>query len=162
MRKAPGPDNVSSRLLRMCASQLCGIFTEIFNWSLRICQVPVIFKSSVIIPVPKRTPVSTMNDYRPVALTSIVMKSFEKLVMKFIKSFIPDGFDPYQFAYKSKHSVDDAVSLALEFLIPHLDRSKPTYARLLFVDFSSAFNTILPLRLHDKLIAIGMDPGISN
>ena len=162
MRKAPGPDNVSPRLLRMCASQLCGIFTEIFNWSLRICQVPVIFKSSVIIPVPKRTPVSTMNDYRPVALTSIVMKSFEKLVMKFMKSFIPDGFDPYQFAYKSKHSVDDAVSLALEFLIPHLDRSKPTYARLLFVDFSSAFNTILPLRLHDKLIAIGMDPGISN
>ena len=135
------------RLLRMCAGQLCGVFTEILNWSLRICQVPVAFKSSIVIPVPKRSPATSLNDYRPVALTSIVMKSLEKIVSKFMLSFIPAGFYPYQFAYKSKRSVEDAVSLSLKFIFPHLDKKKPNYVRLLFNDYSSATDTILPLKL---------------
>ena len=93
------------------------------------------FKSSIVIPVPKRSPATSLNDYVPVALTSIVMKSLEKIVSKFILSFIPAGFDPYQFAYKSKRSVEDAVSLALKFIFPHLDEKKPNYVRLLFIDY---------------------------
>ena len=69
MRKAAGPDGIMPRLLRLCANELCGFFTN-FNWSLRLCTVPVSFKRSVIIPVPKRSPVSYMNDYRPVAYFS--------------------------------------------------------------------------------------------
>ncbi len=42
--------------------------------------VPTSFKKSIIIPVPKNNKPSCLNDYRPVALTSIVMKVFERLV----------------------------------------------------------------------------------
>ncbi|KAK9517630.1 hypothetical protein VZT92_022983 [Zoarces viviparus] len=37
--------------------------------------------------------------------------------------------------------------MAPHFIHQHLD----SYARILFVDFSSAFNTIIPSLLHDKL-----------
>ncbi|KAK9525344.1 hypothetical protein VZT92_016061 [Zoarces viviparus] len=40
--------------------------------------------------------------------------------------------------------------MALHFILQHLDSSE-TYARILFVDFSSGFNTIIPSLLHDKL-----------
>ncbi|KAL6108477.1 uncharacterized protein ACO6RY_18992 [Pungitius sinensis] len=40
--------------------------------------------------------------------------------------------------------------MALHFILQHLD-SPGTYARILFVDFSSAFNTIIPSLLQDKL-----------
>ncbi len=40
--------------------------------------------------------------------------------------------------------------MALHFILQHLD-SSGTYARILFVDFSSAFNTIIPALLQDKL-----------
>ncbi|KAI3353967.1 hypothetical protein L3Q82_018457, partial [Scortum barcoo] len=54
---------------------------EIFNRSLELCEVPSCFKRSTIIPIPKKPSITGLNDYRPipVALTSVVMKSFERL-----------------------------------------------------------------------------------
>ena len=72
----------------MCASQISGIFTDIFNQSLRHCIIPKCFKQSTIIPVPKKSSVSCLNDYHPVALTSVIMKGFERLILAYIKSVI--------------------------------------------------------------------------
>ncbi len=74
IRKAAGPDGITGRVLRSCADQLAGLFTSIFNESLATSVIPTSFKKSVIIPVPKNSKPSCLNDYRPVALTSIVMK----------------------------------------------------------------------------------------
>ncbi len=74
IRKAAGPDGITGRVLRSCADQLAGLFTSIFNESLATSVVPTSFKKSVIIPVPKNSKPSCLNDYRPVALTSTVMK----------------------------------------------------------------------------------------
>ncbi len=78
VRKAAGPDGITGRVLRSCADQLAGLFTSIFNESIAISVVPTSFKKSVIIPVPKNSKPSCLNDYRPVALTSIVMKVFKE------------------------------------------------------------------------------------
>ncbi len=113
--------------------------------------MPACFKTSTIIPVPKKkTRITGLNDYRPVALTSVVMKSFERLVLSHLKSITDPLLDPLQFAYRANRSVDDAVNIALHFILQHLDCSG-TYVRILFVDFSSAFNTIIPALLQDKL-----------
>ena len=163
VRKAAGPDGITPRLLRTCANELAGIFTMLFNWSLRLCTVPDIFKRSVIIPIPKRSPVSCLNDYRPVALTSVIGKSFERLVLEHLKRCIPDTLDPFPFAYRSNRSTDDAVSITLHNVLKHLCvKNARTYARILFIDFSSAFNTILPQKLFDKLSALGISTSMCN
>ena len=149
-RKAPGPDGVSPSTLRHCAEELTPVFTGIFNSSLESCHVPSCFKTSTIVPVPKKPRITGLNDYRPVALTSVVMKSFERLILPHLKTITTPLLDPLQFAYRANRSVDDAVNLALHSILQHLD-SPGTYARILFVDFSSAFNTILPALLQDKL-----------
>ncbi len=56
------------------------------NWSLRVCRVPACFKAAVIIPVPKKSNISCLDDYRPVALTSVAMKIFERLVLRYLIS----------------------------------------------------------------------------
>ncbi len=94
VRKAAGPDGITGRVLRSCADQLAGLFTSIFNESLATSVVPTPFKKSVIIPVPKNSKPSCLNDYRPVALTSTVMKDFERLLKKHICSSIPVTLDP--------------------------------------------------------------------
>ncbi|XP_071358873.1 uncharacterized protein [Trachinotus anak] len=81
-RKAAGPDSVSPSSLKHCADQLSPVFTDIFNTSLETCHVLACFKSSTIIPVPKKPRPTGLNDYRPIALTSVVMKSFERLGQK--------------------------------------------------------------------------------
>ncbi|KAI5089719.1 gastrula zinc finger protein XlCGF28.1-like [Silurus meridionalis] len=78
-RKSAGPDNISGRVLRECAEQLADVFTDIFNISLSSATVPSCLKMTTIIPVPKKSSVSCLNDYRPVALTPIMMKCFERL-----------------------------------------------------------------------------------
>lgn len=72
--KNPGLDNISRRLLKACSSQLAVVLCSLFNRSLTKHSIPPIQKSSIICPVAKK-------DYRPVALTSLVMKSFERLIM---------------------------------------------------------------------------------
>ncbi len=137
-RKAPGPDGVSPACLKSCADQLALIFTQIFNRSLELCEGPSCFKRSTIIPVPKKPKITGLNDYRPVALTSVAMKSFERLVLAYLKDTTGPLLDPLQFAYWANRSVDDAVNMGLHFILQHLYR-QGTYVRILFVDFSSAF-----------------------
>ncbi len=158
-RKAPGPDDVSPACLKTCADQLAPIFTQIFNRSLELCEVPSCFKCSTIIPVPKKPKITGLNDYRPVALTSVVMKSFERLVLAYLKASTGPLLDPLQFADRANRSVDDAVNMGLHFILQHLDRPG-TYVRILFVDFSSAFNTIIPDTLQNKLTQLSVPTSV--
>lgn len=158
-RKAAGPDGIPGCVLKDCADQLAGVFTKIFNQSLAQSRVPSCLKSSTIVPVPKKSYISSLNDYRPVALTPVVMKCFEKLVRNYITSLLPQSFDPHQFAYRANKSAEDAVATVLHAALSHLEQ-RGSYARLLFVDFSSAFNTILPHRLVVKLGDLGFPHSI--
>lgn len=160
-RKAAGPDGVVGRILKECADQLTEVFTEIFNLSLSLSHVPLCFKSSTIIPVPKQAVATCLNDYRPVALTSLPSKCLERLVMKQITSIIPDSFDPHQFAYRRNRSTEDAIAIVLHSALEHLE-NKNSYVRLLFIDYSSAFNTILPRTLISKLHSLGLSNALCN
>ncbi|XP_039677788.1 uncharacterized protein PB18E9.04c-like [Perca fluviatilis] len=106
--KAARPDSVSPSTLKWCSGtdQLSPVFTDIFNTSLETCHVPACFKSSTIIPVPKKTRIAGLNDYRPVTLTSVVMKSFERLVLSHLKSLTEPLLEPLHFAYRANRSVD--------------------------------------------------------
>ncbi len=146
VRKAAGPDGITGRILRSCADQLAGLFTSIFNESLATSVVSTSFKKSVIIPVPKNSKPSCLNDYRPVALTSTVMKVFERLLKKHICSSIPVTLDPLQFAYRPNRSTDNAISQILHSSLTNIDSKNGNYVRLLFIDYSSAFNTIVPTK----------------
>ncbi|XP_071949789.1 integrin beta-1-like [Antedon mediterranea] len=93
-----------------------------------------------------------MNDLRPVALTSVVGKICEKIVLKCLKPIVTTHTDPMQFAYRSARSTEDAIVVKLERLYRHLDKTKVgNSARVMYYDFSSAFNTIQPHLLVDKL-----------
>ncbi len=141
MHNNTGPDGITGRVLRSCADQLAGLFTSIFNEPLATSVVPTSFKKSIIIPVPKNNKPSCLNDYRPVALTSIVMKVFERLVKSHISSSIPVTLDPLQFAYRPNRSTDDAISHILHSSLTHIDSSNGNFARLLFI---SPFHTEIP------------------
>lgn len=118
--------------------------------------VPTCLKTATIIPVPKCSAITCLNDYRPVALMPIIMKCFERLILKHIKAFIPADLDPYQFAFKTNRCTEDAISHLLHTALTHLENPN-TYVRMLFVDFSSAFNTINPCKLVKKLLSLGLD-----
>ena len=101
----------------MCSSQLFEIFCTILNLSFQCGVVPDIWKSSCIVPVPKYDKVGGMNDLRPVALTSVAFKTCEQQ----LRSFIHDSLDPFQFAYQSNRSCEDALLVTINEVTSHLD-----------------------------------------
>ena len=114
----------------------------------------------MICPVPKSNNVKEMNNLRPIALTSVLMKSLERIVLSLFFPVVQPQLDPFQFAYKSKRGVEDAIVLFTHNIYQHLDKPK-TYVRTLFIDFSSAFNTIQPHLLIPKLRNLGVCDNIS-
>ena len=87
----------------------------------------------------------------PVALRSVAMKCFDWLVLAHINRILPDPLDPLQFAYRPNRSTDDAISIALHI-----------YVRMLFIDYSSAFNTIVPTKLITMLRTLGLNTSLCN
>lgn len=79
------------------------------------------------------------SDFMYVALTSLVMKCPEKIL---VKTEVKRVLDLFQFGYQSGRSTDDAISIA-HLVLRYLEESKP-HARLSFTDFSSAFNAVKP------------------
>ena len=67
-------NGISPKVLKMSSSQLCEIFCTIYNLSFLCGFVPDIWKRYCIVPVPKKNKVVSMNDLRPVALTSAAIK----------------------------------------------------------------------------------------
>lgn len=153
--KAAGPDRVSGGTLKSCIDQLAGVFTDIFNCSLQQAVVHTGLKSSTIVPVPKKSAVSCLNDYHPVALTPVIIKCFERFILSHIKDIISTDLDSHQFAYRGNRSTEDAVSMALHMALSHLENPN-TFVRMLFVDFRSAFNTIIPHKVKHRLSNLGL------
>ncbi|TWW62767.1 hypothetical protein D4764_04G0014140 [Takifugu flavidus] len=155
-RKAAGPDGISPQMLRNCSRQLCGILQHLFNQSIHLQRIPVLWKTSCLVPVPKKTHPVAPSDYRPIALTSHIMKVMERLVLSHLRPLVSPFQDPLQFAYQPKVGVDDAVIYLLKRAYSSLDRLNTT-VRVMFFDFSSAFNTIQPRLLRAKLEKMQMD-----
>ncbi|KAK3517233.1 hypothetical protein QTP70_001244 [Hemibagrus guttatus] len=160
-RMSAGPDNIPGRVLREYAEQVVDVFTDIFNISLSSAIVPTCHKTTTIIPMPKKSTVSCLNGYHPIALTPIMMKCFERLIMRHIKTQLSPSLDPLQFAYHLNHSMDNAITTTLHLSLTLLD-NKDTYVRILFIDFSSAFNTIIPQHLIEKLSLLGLNTSLCN
>ncbi|KAK3537688.1 hypothetical protein QTP70_017909 [Hemibagrus guttatus] len=53
--KAAGPDNIPWQALRVCATELADVLTSTFNLSLSQSTVPICFKTTTIVPLPKKS-----------------------------------------------------------------------------------------------------------
>ncbi len=155
--KSHGPDQLGGKILKECKHQLSSIVCKLYQVSMDEHIIPKIWLTSELVPVPKMPLPEVKNDLRPIALTAILMKCFERIVMKHLN---PGKLvDNLQFAYQEGRSVEDATLFLLHTLQSHLDGTR-TYARVLFIDFSSAFNTIQPHLMIQKLINKGVNSNL--
>lgn len=107
-------------------------------------KVSTCLKSTIIIPVPRKPNPACLNEYRPLALTPIPVKCFERLVLQHIKSHLPSKPDPLQLPYRENRSMKDAIISTLHHLsLTHL-KGRKSYARILLINFSLPFYTMLP------------------
>ena len=74
------------------------------------------------------------NSYRPVALTSHLIKTLERLVLVHLHPLVSLFMDPLQFAFQPGIRVDDAIIFQLDRSLSHLEKPGST-VRIMFFDF---------------------------
>lgn len=86
------------------------------------------WKDAVVVAVPKSNCPKVLNDFRPIALTSIVMKTFEILVKSEVIMRTQPDMDALQFAYRPHRGVEEATATLLNMIFKYLE-GRDTHAR---------------------------------
>ncbi|KAK6061383.1 hypothetical protein COOONC_00950 [Cooperia oncophora] len=55
--------------------------------SLMTAEVPMRWKHSFVVPIPKKPPHSCAQNYRPISITSVFLRVFEKHLVEFLISY---------------------------------------------------------------------------
>ena len=78
--KACGPDLLSARLLKMSDEFIAPSLAQIFQLSLSSGKLPLDWVSANIVPIHKKGDKHLTTNYRPISLTSIVVKIMERII----------------------------------------------------------------------------------
>ena len=152
--KAPGLDEISPNLLRLCATGIASSLSDLFNRSFQDCCVPLAWKEALVVPVFKSGAKSDPTNYRPIALLSVVCKVMEKIVHRRLNAFLEPVLTAKQSGFKKK----DGTQLQLVRLIQEWSTSMDDshLVGVVFFDIRKAFDRVwLPGLLH-KLRSVGV------
>ena len=80
---APGLDRIVPAMLKQLHPNAIKYITSLFNEILRSGSYPTNWKTAIVIPILKpHSDASTPKSYRPISLTSVLGKTFEKIINK--------------------------------------------------------------------------------
>jgi hypothetical protein len=87
VRKAPGYDLISGKVLQVLPPTAVVLLTTLYNSMLRLSYYPLLWTFAQIIMVPKPgKPAQDVASYRPISLLPIPAKVFAKILLKQLRS----------------------------------------------------------------------------
>ena len=149
--KAFGPDKLSIFHLKHLGPRAIEYITALFNLSVTTCQIPAIWKSSLIIPIPKPgKDTSQGTSYRPISLLCPAAKVMESLLLPTINKFLLPAQD--QHGFRREHSTTSALlQLTTDIAGGFNQRKPPDRTVCVAVDLSAAFDTVCHNNLLSKI-----------
>jgi hypothetical protein len=139
---SPGPDKFPAFLLKKCKSSLSMPLFLIWRKSLDASEINHIQKSANIIPIHKGGSKAIPKNYRPIALTSHLIKIFEKVIRNVLVSYL----DKYDLLNATQHGFRIGRS-CLSQLLEHFDKITKLMEEghevdVVYVDFAKAFDKV--------------------
>ena len=138
--KAPGPGGISGHILKHCASALTYPLVLLFNKSYTTGKLPLDWKLANVVPIHKKGKKDNVENYRPVSLTSLVMKIFEKCIRDLIFEKCNDKLSPHQHGFLPERSCTTQMIDYTNFLALNLNNKLQT--DIVYFDFSNAFGSV--------------------
>ena len=140
--KALGPDKISNLHLKHLGPIGISYLTDIFNLSSATSQIPSIWKSSIIVPLPKpgKDPEESKS-YRPVSLLCPAIKILERLLLPILTENL--HLPNFQHGFRSNHSTVTALYDFTESVSKGFNKPLPPDRTVLVqLDLSKAFDMV--------------------
>ncbi len=138
--KAMGPDNIHGKVLKSCARALSIPLSILFKKCYYSSSLPSDWKMAHVVPVHKKGSKSEVQNYRPISLTSLVVKVLERMVRDELMSRCNHMLDPRQHGFLPNKSCTtqlvefcDSLSLSL---------NKNIRSDVIYFDFAKAFDSV--------------------
>ena len=140
--KAFGPDKLSIFHLKQLGPRAIEYITTLFNLSATTCRIPAIWKSSLIIPIPKPgKDTSQGTSYRPISLICPAAKVLESLFLPTINKDLIRAQD--QHGFRREHSTTSALlQLTTDVAVGFNQRKPPDRTVCVAVDLSAVFDSL--------------------
>lgn len=153
---APGPDGIPPEFFIECIDELCYPLSSLFSLSFENGILPTAWLMSYITPIFKKGNPAHANNYRPVALTSIMCKLMETIIKDQIVQFLSDKglINKRQHAFIKKHSTASNLMASLHDW--SIGLNSHLHTDVVYIDFSKAFDSIVPSKLLFKLELYGI------
>ena len=149
-RKSPGLDNVYGEHFKYADNVIIILLTLLFNSIVIHGYIPSNIMDTILIPLikDKKGNITNKDNYRPIAITCIMSKILELLVLARIQDIIVSNCN--QFGFKPKLGTDMCVYVLKQIVEYYTSLSSPVYA--CFLDASKAFDKINHWHLFNKLL----------
>ena len=139
---ASGPDQFPSIILKKCREYLAEPIYLIWRISLDSSEIPDIYKTANVAPIHKGGSKGEAKNYRPVALTSHIIKIFEKILRKKIIEFLQKTgkLSDSQHGFRSGRSTLSQLLSHFDKVLTGLERGEDVH--VVYLDFAKAFDKV--------------------
>ena len=155
--KACGPDLLTPLLLKKSAELICESLCKLFNQSMSMGSLPKDWTSANVVPVYKKGDRRIAANYRPISLTSIVVKVMERIMCKQLTAALQQSgrLSNTQFGFRTNRSTVSLLLSAVHDWSFCLELRSSVHC--MFLDFAKAFDSVAHEHLLIKLQGIGIN-----
>ena len=155
---APGPDRVHPLLITRAGYFMVNLLTSMFQTFWERGEFPKPFKQGNVIYLPKpgKDTYNTEKSFRPICLTSIAAKIFERLIARRLVAYLLSigFFNDTQYAYQQGADCEQAIlDMCLDIWKGFCNKK---VAAVAFIDLEGAFDAVWRKGLLHKLSALGV------
>ena len=148
--KAYGDDSISPEVMKRV--DIGDVILKFCNDALCDGLIPDQWKISNIVPVPKKGDLTKTDNYRGMSLTSIVIKTLNKMLLNRMKPSLEDVLRDNRNGFRPGRSTTSHI-FALRRIMA---KAKNLKAIMVFIDFKKAFDSVHRGLLMKKMRAYGI------
>ena len=140
--KAYGPDEIHGKILKNCSRSLSTPLSLLFSLSYNTGSIPKDWKIANIVPVHKKGPKDDVENYRPISLTSLVMKTFERIIKEELLFRVMPLLDQRQHGFLNDESCTTNMASFSDSVVLSINDCKTFGVDVVYFDFSKAFDSV--------------------